>query len=218
MQMEVKKPPVGTPVDEGFNLVAALKDAGFAALVTLGLSIPILAFNTKTDMSNALIVSPRIGLAAGTCLAVFVARMLALVYRAYAGRTRQAKRPQELRKQSRAETTLKTYAGLFVVAALIAFPLVMLGLLGPQGSLKWINNYGIQILIYIMLGWGLNIVVGLAGPARSRLCRLLRRRGLFLRVAVDDLRPVVLGLPAARRHPRRLLGRHPRLPGAAAAR
>ena len=30
-------------------------------------------------------------------------------------------------------------------------------------SLKWINNYGVQILIYVMLGWGLNIVVGLAG-------------------------------------------------------
>ncbi|MGH7880878.1 MAG: high-affinity branched-chain amino acid ABC transporter permease LivM, partial [Candidatus Binataceae bacterium] len=31
------------------------------------------------------------------------------------------------------------------------------------GSLKWINNSGVQILIYVMLGWGLNIVVGLAG-------------------------------------------------------
>ncbi len=49
------------------------------------------------------------------------------------------------------------------VVAMFAFPLVVLGLLGPQGSLKWINNYGIQILIYVMLGWGLNIVVGLAG-------------------------------------------------------
>jgi len=28
---------------------------------------------------------------------------------------------------------------------------------------KWIDNFGIQILIYVMLGWGLNIVVGLAG-------------------------------------------------------
>ena len=29
--------------------------------------------------------------------------------------------------------------------------------------MKWIDNFGIQILIYVMLGWGLNIVVGLAG-------------------------------------------------------
>ena len=36
-------------------------------------------------------------------------------------------------------------------------------MLGPAGSLKWINNYGVQIMIYVMLGWGLNIVVGLAG-------------------------------------------------------
>jgi len=34
---------------------------------------------------------------------------------------------------------------------------------GWSGSLKWIDNFGIQILIYVMLGWGLNIVVGLAG-------------------------------------------------------
>ena len=34
---------------------------------------------------------------------------------------------------------------------------------GRAGAIKWIDNFGIQILIYIMLGWGLNIVVGLAG-------------------------------------------------------
>lgn len=46
---------------------------------------------------------------------------------------------------------------------LIAYPLMMFWLAGAQGSIKWIDNYGIQILIYVMLGWGLNIVVGLAG-------------------------------------------------------
>ena len=34
---------------------------------------------------------------------------------------------------------------------------------GFQGSLKWVDNFGIQVLIYVMLAWGLNIVVGLAG-------------------------------------------------------
>ena len=29
--------------------------------------------------------------------------------------------------------------------------------------MKWIDNFGVQISIYVMLGWGLNIVVGLAG-------------------------------------------------------
>ena len=46
---------------------------------------------------------------------------------------------------------------------LIVYPLMMLWLTGFQGAIKWIDNFGIQILIYVMLGWGLNIVVGLAG-------------------------------------------------------
>jgi branched-chain amino acid transport system permease protein len=46
---------------------------------------------------------------------------------------------------------------------LIVYPLMMFWLGGAQGSIKWIDNFGIQILIYVMLGWGLNIVVGLAG-------------------------------------------------------
>ena len=75
MQMEAKRPLVAAPVATGFDLPAALKDAGFAALVTLGLSIPILAFNTRTDMSNALIVIPRFGWAFGACVYVFLSRL-----------------------------------------------------------------------------------------------------------------------------------------------
>ena len=41
--------------------------------------------------------------------------------------------------------------------------MLALALTGTGGAIKWIDNFGIQILIYIMLGWGLNIVVGLAG-------------------------------------------------------
>ena len=46
---------------------------------------------------------------------------------------------------------------------LLAYPLVMFWLAGAQGAIKWIDNFGIQILIYVMMGLGLNIVVGLAG-------------------------------------------------------
>lgn len=59
--------------------------------------------------------------------------------------------------------SLSSWSAWIGIGALVAFPLVMLGWLGPAGSLKWINNYGVQILIFVMLGWGLNIVVGLAG-------------------------------------------------------
>ncbi|MEJ1161054.1 high-affinity branched-chain amino acid ABC transporter permease LivM [Prosthecomicrobium sp. N25] len=53
--------------------------------------------------------------------------------------------------------------GLVLLGAVIAYPLAMLQIHGNAGSIKWIDNFGIQILIYVMLGWGLNIVVGLAG-------------------------------------------------------
>ncbi len=46
---------------------------------------------------------------------------------------------------------------------LTVYPFLALALVGQAGSIKWIDNFGIQIMIYIMLGWGLNIVVGLAG-------------------------------------------------------
>ncbi|MBT9288150.1 high-affinity branched-chain amino acid ABC transporter permease LivM [Prosthecodimorpha staleyi] len=49
------------------------------------------------------------------------------------------------------------------IGFLAAFPIIAILGAGWGGSLKWIDNFGIQILIYVMLGWGLNIVVGLAG-------------------------------------------------------
>ncbi len=58
---------------------------------------------------------------------------------------------------------LSAVVGPFLIAAVIAYPIVVLNQYGPGGSIKWIDNFGIQILIYVMLGWGLNIVVGLAG-------------------------------------------------------
>lgn len=49
---------------------------------------------------------------------------------------------------------------VFLLFLVPAFSIFAVGL---QGSLKIIDNFGIQILIYVMLAWGLNIVVGLAG-------------------------------------------------------
>jgi branched-chain amino acid transport system permease protein len=49
------------------------------------------------------------------------------------------------------------------LAALLLFPVAALVVAGPSGAIKWVDNFGVQILIYIMLAWGLNIVVGLAG-------------------------------------------------------
>src|SRR5262249_50257729 len=49
------------------------------------------------------------------------------------------------------------------LALLFLFPFLSLALAGPAGAIKWVDNFGVQILIYVMLAWGLNIGVGLAG-------------------------------------------------------
>ena len=53
-----------------------------------------------------------------------------------------------------------SYAG---IAALAIYPVFAYAVVGPSGAIKWVDNFGVQILIYVMLGWGLNVVVGLAG-------------------------------------------------------
>ncbi|WP_430727098.1 high-affinity branched-chain amino acid ABC transporter permease LivM [Variibacter gotjawalensis] len=57
----------------------------------------------------------------------------------------------------------KPYMLPLLVGFLIAYPLIATWITGGEGTAKWIDNFGVQILIYVMLGWGLNIVVGLAG-------------------------------------------------------
>src|SRR6185312_10308184 len=51
----------------------------------------------------------------------------------------------------------------FAIGFVIVYPMIAIAGAGMRGSIKWIDNFGVQILIYVMLGWGLNIVVGLAG-------------------------------------------------------
>ncbi len=58
---------------------------------------------------------------------------------------------------------IQAHFAKLAIVALLLYPIVMVAIFGAQGSLKWVDNFGIQILIYVMLAWGLNIVVGLAG-------------------------------------------------------
>ena len=71
---------------------------------------------------------------------------------------KMAQRQQVLRNKTNPWVAPVAILALFLLPRSSPMPA-----LGPGGALKWINNYGIQILIFVMLGWGLNIVVGLAG-------------------------------------------------------
>jgi len=136
-------------------ITRALREAAFAGLVAAGLAFPILTLGTELDQSNRLVLEQRWSWMAIAAALVCVGRFLVLILASAPG--------HPVARAPLVSPALTRLLPSVSVMALFLFPLVMLFWLGPQGSLKWINNYGVQILIYVMLGWGLNIVVGLAG-------------------------------------------------------
>jgi branched-chain amino acid transport system permease protein len=141
------------------DLGAAIKDAALAALVVFGLCVPIVALRTEQNMNNQLVLEPRWWLVAVFCAITFVGRLLLTVF----VWSRPARPKAAATEKSAVATFINEWGLPLGIGVIVAYPIVALWLTGTGGAIKWIDNFGIQILIYIMLGWGLNIVVGLAG-------------------------------------------------------
>jgi branched-chain amino acid transport system permease protein len=148
------------------DLAEALRDAGFTGLVACGLLLPLIGFQTAVNGQNALILTTRWPLFA-VLVAVIAAGRLAYSLALAPWLTRRARRPPQATPSARLALGLRGMVGKwfipFAIGFVIAYPIIVIRTVGFGGALKWIDNFGIQILIYVMLGWGLNIVVGLAG-------------------------------------------------------
>jgi branched-chain amino acid transport system permease protein len=140
----------------GFGPVDALKDAGVAALIALGLFSLIVGFLAETGPIGALELIPRPMLLAVLVGLVFVGRLaFVLIYRSgvisFVPRLFASSGAKE-----GLSALIKWLVGpgllLFAVSAPILFY-----------SNRYYLDIGIMVLTYVMLGWGLNIVVGLAG-------------------------------------------------------
>ena len=142
-----------TPPARAAPPLAALRLAAAAALLTFGLCIPLVAWRTEVDFSNALVLSSRWRMTFGLAAIVFGTTLAVMALRPLLGRRSALHLPPGVARSGR-------QLGL---AALLLFPALTLALVGQAGAIKWVDNFGVQILIYVMLGWGLNIVVGLAG-------------------------------------------------------
>jgi branched-chain amino acid transport system permease protein len=143
------------------HTLKALKEAAIAALLTLGLCIPIISYRTDQSLNNELVLVSRWGQVAAACVIVFTGRFLLAFWR-----LRSRTKIPHISAAKILPPWLKRFVPFispFALGLAILFPVLAIYGAGMQGALKWIDNYGIQILIYIMLGWGLNIVVGLAG-------------------------------------------------------
>lgn len=142
---------------------AAIRDAILAGVIALGIFGPLVGLKTEQNMQNELVITTRWGTVAIIVAIVIFGRFLltTTIWPAIARRKASDTGPSAASLAVRAGIT-RWFPPVGLVF-LFLYPAIVVGLLGFQGSLKWVDNFGIQILIYVMLGWGLNIVVGLAG-------------------------------------------------------
>src|SRR5664279_4942962 len=150
----------GAP-DKRVDMARALRDAGLTALLAFGLFLPLIGFQTVTDFGNNLVLTTRWPLLFAIVAVVGGGRL------AYSLVVEPWLKQRTLRPVTAAPSPWRAVVGKwfvpFGIGFVIVYPVFVIFTAGFSGALKWIDNFGIQILIYVMLGWGLNIVVGLAG-------------------------------------------------------
>lgn len=129
-----------------------LKESLLAALVALALAIPLVGFQT-VEINGGLTIHTRFGWVAVGVIAVFAGR-LALGFLAIARpRLLAAEKPRRVLALAGRHAAL--LSGLSIVIA-VALPFL------PFSS-RYLTDFATTVVIYVMLGWGLNVVVGLAG-------------------------------------------------------
>jgi branched-chain amino acid transport system permease protein len=127
-----------------------LRDAALAAAVALVLAIPLVGFQT-VEKNAVLGISLRFGWVAIGVAAVFAGRIALALLREL--RPSPPAWAMPLRLAPRRQTRI--FGALLVLFA-AALPFL------PFSS-RYLVDLATTVLIYVMLGWGLNVVVGLAG-------------------------------------------------------
>jgi branched-chain amino acid transport system permease protein len=146
---------------EQSKLKRAFTDAGVTALLAFGLFLPLIGFKTVVDIRNELILATRWPLFFAIVGIVGFGRLFySLTLEPWL--KQRALRPAPIAQPVWRALVAKWFIP-FAIGFVIAYPVIVVAINGFGGAVKWVDNFGIQILIYVMLGWGLNIVVGLAG-------------------------------------------------------
>ncbi len=124
--------------------MSPVRDALISAAVALGLFAPMVGLVTHNAAEGLELTYRPIAVAVLVGL-VFVGRLAMLTW---GGRTRAPARPSAQAGK----------AGRLLAPALLALALLL-----PLSGSRYYVDLGTLVLTYVMLGWGLNIVVGLAG-------------------------------------------------------
>src|ERR1700722_10183066 len=148
------------------DMTGALRDAGFTGLMAFGVLLPLIGILTGVDGSNQLVLTTRWPLLFGVVAIIAACRFL-YSFALMPWLARRAQRSVQAAPSANFSPKLRdALAKWFIPSAIgffVAYPLIIFFTVGLNGGQKWIDNFGIQILIYVMLGWGLNIGGGLAG-------------------------------------------------------
>ncbi|WP_316859974.1 high-affinity branched-chain amino acid ABC transporter permease LivM [uncultured Cohaesibacter sp.] len=131
---------------------SALKDAALAAVITLLLASIMVGMKTETAMGG-LILKSQWQMVAIMVIVVFIGRLIMSLF-VFQGENALSGAFKTVTPSS--ETLSKI--GKLVGPALLLFAVTL-----PIYGNRYAIDLGILVLTYIMLGWGLNIVVGLAG-------------------------------------------------------
>ena len=143
------------------HVLTALGDASRTAVIAFWLLLPLIGFETVTNINDQLILTTRFPLLAAF-VAIAGAGRFVYSFSVAPWLARRALLAPKTAAPSRRDG-LRKWLLPFGFGFVLVYPLIAIAAVGKVGAVKWIDNFGNQILIYVMLGLGLNIVVGLAG-------------------------------------------------------
>jgi branched-chain amino acid transport system permease protein len=142
---------------QGISPAERLKDAAAVAFIALLLGIPMIGLTT-IDQGGALRIATRWPALLAFIAACFAGRLL-LRYGLDQLRARKLAREQAeaaVSDRNLAASPLLTWVGWGALGVSLALPIVF-------SDNRYVVDTATTVLIYVMLGWGLNVVVGLAG-------------------------------------------------------
>ncbi len=144
------------PRPNRIDIAAACKEAGLIAFVTLVLALPMAGFET-VGATEGLALNFRPWFVVVPVIVMFVGRLLLVLVRG---------RRQPGVRRSDAESVMDRIArGMSSHAVHIAPVVLLFAIILPfmPFSNRYLIDTATSVLIYVMLGWGLYMVVGLAG-------------------------------------------------------
>jgi branched-chain amino acid transport system permease protein len=139
----------------GLDWGAVSKDAALAALVAVLLALPLVGLQTYDVGGGGLGIRTRFSWVVIGALAVFIGRFQLVIVHHLFARDRRGGAVVSARSSAWGARRVRALTVLGVLLA-VAFPFL------PFSS-RYLVDLGTTVLIYVMLGWGLNVVVGLAG-------------------------------------------------------